>query len=163
MDKRIAFLSGIGLGAGAMFLLDPDRGKRRRALIRDQAIHISNTSKETLEKRARDLRNRATGMIAETKARFTDERVPDPVLVDRVKAALGRFPVHDRAIHVDAESANVILSGDTLTTEVDTILDVVSSVRGVKDVVNNLTVHETPDGISALQGTPAAAESAAWH
>ena len=70
MDKRLAFLSGLGLGAGAMFLLDPDRGRRRRALIKDQAKHLSISGKETLGKRTRDLRNRATGVIAETKARF---------------------------------------------------------------------------------------------
>jgi osmotically-inducible protein OsmY len=163
MDKRVAFLSGLGLGAGAMFLLDPDRGRRRRALIKDQAIHISNTSKETLEKRTRDLRNRATGVIAETKARFGGQHVPDPILIDRVKAALGRYPVHDRAITIEADNGVVILSGDTLADEVNIILEAITAVRGVSDVVNNLNVHEHAHGISALQGTPAAAQSASGH
>lgn len=163
MDKRIAFFSGLGIGAGAMFLLDPDRGKRRRALMRDQAIHISNTSKEALEKTARDLRNRAVGVMAETKALFSDERVPDSVLVDRVRARLGRYPVHDRAIHIEAKDGIVTLSGDTLASEVETIMDAVSSVRGVKDILNNLMVHESADGISALLGNPSGAESALAH
>jgi osmotically-inducible protein OsmY len=163
MDKRVAFFSGLGLGADAMFLLDPDRGKRRRALIKDQAAHLSHTSKEALEKTARDLRNRATGVIAETKARLTEDHVPDPALRDRVKAALGRYPVHDRAVNVDVEDGVVTLSGDTLATELDTILEAANAVRGVKDVINNLTVHEGADGISALQGTPASADSASWH
>ena len=163
MDKRVAFFTGLGLGAGVMFLLDPDRGKRRRALIRDQAVHLSHTSKDTLEKTARDLRNRATGVIAETKARFGDSGVPDEVLVDRVKAALGRYPVHDRSINIEADNGRVVLSGDTLADEVGIILEATSASRGVKDVVNNLTVHETAEGISSLQGTPAGAESANWH
>lgn len=163
MDKRIAFFSGLGIGAGAMFLLDPDRGKRRRALMRDQAIHISNTSKEALEKTARDLRNRAVGVMAETKALFGDENVPDTVLIDRVRARLGRYPVHDRAIQIEAKDGVVTLSGDTLASEVETIMDAVSSVRGVKDVVNNLMLHENADGISALQGNPAGAEGARTH
>jgi osmotically-inducible protein OsmY len=163
MDKRVAFFSGLGIGAGAMFLLDPERGKRRRALMRDRAIHISNTSKEALEKTARDLRNRATGMVAETKAMLREEHVPDSVLVERVRATLGRYPVHDRAVHIEARDGVVTLTGDTLANEVETLIDAVTSVHGVKDVVNLLVVHEDPNGISALQGNPAGAASAPAH
>ena len=163
MDKRVAFFTGLGVGAGVMFLLDPDRGGRRRALIKDKAVHLSHTSREALDKTARDLRNRATGVIAETKARFTETHVPDSVLVDRVKAAWGRYPIHDRALSVEADNGKVILSGDTLADEVGIILEATSASRGVKDVVNNLTVHESADGISSLQGTPASVESASWH
>lgn len=163
MDKRIAFFTGLGVGAGAMFLLDPDRGGRRRALIKDKAVSLSHTSKDALDKTARDLRNRATGVIAETKARFSEGHVPDEALVDRVKAALGRYPVHDRAIHVEADNGTIILSGDTLEDELGIILEAASAVRGAKDVVNNLSVHQTAEGISALQGTPAGAETASWH
>lgn len=163
MDKRVAFISGLGLGAGVMFLLDPDRGRRRRALIKDQAVHISNTSRDALEKTARDFRNRASGVIAETKARLGEQHVPDSIVIDRVKAALGRYPVHDRAITVDADNGVVILSGDTLADEVNIILEAITAVRGVNDVVNNMNVHDTAEGISALQGTPAGAESASGH
>jgi hypothetical protein len=31
----VALFTGLALGAGTMFLLDPDRGVRRRALVRD--------------------------------------------------------------------------------------------------------------------------------
>ena len=163
MDRRLAFFTGLGVGAGVMFLLDPDRGGRRRALIRDKAVSLSHTSKDALDKTARDLRNRATGVIAETKARFGESHVPDEVVVDRVKAALGRYPVHGRAINVQADNGTVILSGDTLADELDIILEAITGVRGVKDVVNNLNVHQDATGISSLQGTPAGAESASWH
>src|SRR5918993_223936 len=147
MDKRLAFFTGLGLGAGAMFLLDPDRGGRRRALIRDKAVSFSNTSKDALDKTARDLRNRATGVIAETKARLSETHVPDEALVDRVKAALGRYPVHDRAVTVEADNGTVILSGDTLADELGIILEAAAAVRGVKEVINNLNVHPTAEGI----------------
>lgn len=163
MDKRIAFFTGLGLGAGAMFLLDPDRGGRRRALIKDKAVSLSHTSKDALDKTARDLRNRATGVVAETKARFSESHVPDEALVDRVKAALGRYPVHGRAVTVEADNGMVTLSGDTLRDELGIILEAAAAVRGVKEVINNLNVHSTAEGISSLQRTPVGAESASWH
>ncbi len=163
MDRRLAFFTGLGVGAGAMFLLDPDRGGRRRALIKDKAVSLSHNSREALDKTARDLRNRASGVIAETKARLGENHVPDEVLVDRIKAGLGRYPVHDRAVVVEADNGTVILSGDTLADELGIILEATSAVRGVKNVINNLNVHQTADGVSSLQGTPAGAESASGH
>src|SRR5438067_8044488 len=38
MNKALTLLMGFGMGMGLMFLLDPDRGRRRRALMRDQAV-----------------------------------------------------------------------------------------------------------------------------
>ncbi len=160
MNRAVAFLTGLGVGAGAMYLLDPDRGKRRRALMRDQVTHLANCSGEAIEKNARDLRNRARGIIADTKARFTGEPVPDHKLVDRVKALLGRYPVHHRAITVAANSGTVTLSGETLAKELDTLIGAIKSVRGVTDIINNLTVHESAEGISSLQGEPIGARGA---
>ena len=37
----IAGIAGIGLGAGLMFFLDPNRGKLRRTAVRDQAKRTS--------------------------------------------------------------------------------------------------------------------------
>jgi len=48
----------LGLGAAAMYLMDPDQGRRRRALARDQ-----------LTKARRVIRERASGTASGTRAR----------------------------------------------------------------------------------------------
>jgi len=37
--KRLSLLFGMVVGAGIMYVLDPERGRRRRALLRDQFAH----------------------------------------------------------------------------------------------------------------------------
>jgi hypothetical protein len=64
--KAVLLLVGICLGAGLMYLLDPDRGRRRRALLRDKFVGLSNDVGDAVSKTARDLRNRAQGVVAET-------------------------------------------------------------------------------------------------
>lgn len=57
---------GMGLGAALMYFFDPDQGRRRRALMRDKCVSLSNQTADVFDKTSRDLRNRAQGLIAET-------------------------------------------------------------------------------------------------
>lgn len=67
MNTTLAVLGGLGAGAAAMYFLDPDRGTRRRALVRDKAVGLSNDAKRAITGKAKDLRNRATGLAHEAK------------------------------------------------------------------------------------------------
>jgi hypothetical protein len=40
MNKGLAVLVGAGMGAGLMYFYDPQMGRRRRALTRDQLISL---------------------------------------------------------------------------------------------------------------------------
>ena len=159
MNKRLALIAGVGVGAGVMFLLDPDRGRRRRAFLRDKAIHFSRVGTCTAGKLSRDIRNRAIGVLSEIRASLNEGGVPDSVLVDRVKSRLGRYPVHDRSVLVEAHNGTVTLRGDVLANEVDTLQSAAAGVRGVKNVINELVVHDSPEGISSLQGKPIGANA----
>lgn len=48
-----------------MYLLDPDRGRRRRALLRDKAKGLSNDALKAASRKSHDLRNRAQGLLHE--------------------------------------------------------------------------------------------------
>jgi len=140
MNKKAAIV-GVGVGAALMYFFDPDRGKRRRALVRDKVESAGNKAQDYAEKMGRDVRNRAYGVVAETKSILKGEGVADDVLVDRVRAKLGRYSVHMGAIDVQANNGTVTLTGPILADELPTILRATKYVRGVKDVDNQLAAY----------------------
>ncbi len=149
-------VAGLILGAGLMFLLDPDRGKRRRALVRDQIVHGMHKVEdlgEDLVATTRHLQNRARGVVAETRSRLRREDIEDSVLEARVRTAMGRVVSNPGAIDVFADSGRITLSGPVLAAEVGQLLATVSSVSGVAEVNDQLHVYEQPGDIPGLQGT----------
>jgi hypothetical protein len=66
VNNTESFALGIVLGAGIMYYLDPDRGARRRALVRDQFVHAGHELEESARAGARHVRNRAGGLMHET-------------------------------------------------------------------------------------------------
>jgi hypothetical protein len=151
VDNR-ALLAGVGLGATLAFLLDPNRGARRRALVRDKAVWGTRRTGEALDATARDLANRSRGIVAATRGRWSGQPVDDDRLVDRVRAKLGRVCTHAHAIDVEACDGEVTLRGPILSNEVDDVLATTGSVRGVEFVCNELEPHDSSDGIPSLQG-----------
>ena len=61
----LMLLYGAGIGAALMYILDPDQGRRRRALLRDKLVSMSNKTSDAVGRTSRDLRNRAQGVIHE--------------------------------------------------------------------------------------------------
>ncbi|HEX2197129.1 MAG TPA: SRPBCC family protein, partial [Burkholderiales bacterium] len=140
------------LGALAMYFLDPQQGRRRRARTRDKAVHASRVLNEAGKVTARDTVHRAKGVWMSTRKLFDHESVGDDVLVERVRAELGRFVSHSHAVEVAAEGGHVTLSGPILADEVRPLLRHVRRVPGVRAVSDRLSVHEDGAGVSALQG-----------
>jgi hypothetical protein len=135
-----------------MYLLDPDRGKRRRALLRDKCVSATKKTREGIEISARDLRNRARGIFASIQSRFSANETDDVVLVDRVRSKLGRVVSHPHAIGVAVADGNVTLNGPVLEGEVDRLLTCVKRIQGVNGVVDKLEIHEKAGDHPALQG-----------
>ena len=151
MDNR-ALIGGMALGAAAMLMLDPDRGARRRALVREKMVRGTRRTGEALDAAARDVANRTRGVVASTRGRVWSEDVEDDRLLERVRAKLGRVCSHPHAVDVDVMDGAVTLRGPILADEVNDVLTVIASVRGVHSVHNGLDAHDSPEGIPALQG-----------
>jgi uncharacterized membrane protein len=152
MANPLKWTGSLLAGAGLMYLLDPGSGKRRRALIRDKAVRAGDAAGDAIGTTSRDLRNRAAGAAALARALVHGGEVPDGVLAERVRSKLGRVVSHPGSIEVAAQAGVVTLSGPVLAREEDDLVSCVSSVRGVRSVVNRLDVHEQPGGLPGLQG-----------
>jgi osmotically-inducible protein OsmY len=151
LSNRGALLTGLGMGVGLMYFLDPARGRRRRALVRDQMTHAARISSEAAGAAGRDLAHRTSGTAARLRRRFRHERVDDDVLVERVRARLGRAVSHSHAVRVGADRGVVTLRGPILQHEIGPLLKAVEAVSGVREVVDRLEPHAGPD-VPALQG-----------
>jgi hypothetical protein len=145
-------LTYLGLGAGLMYFFDPNCGRRRRALARDQGIHWMHEIEDAVGVVSRDLSNRTAGLTAEAKSLFSDGRASEETIEARVRAALGRAVSHPRALQVEAHGGRVSLSGPILASEVENLLATVRAVRGVTGVENQLEVHQQAGHHPALQG-----------
>jgi uncharacterized membrane protein len=152
------FLGAAAAGAFSMYLLDPDHGRRRRAIMRDRVASGMSHLSDARTVASRDLRNRARGLAHEVRSRFSQEEVPDEILCERVRSRLGWAVSHPGAIEVSALSGRVTLSGAVLEREYVRLLRTVWAVRGVADVEDRLAVYENAAGISALQGSGRARE-----
>ena len=149
-------LRGAALGAAAMYLLDPDRGRRRRAVARDKLRRAATQASTFVDAARRDARHRFQAVRAgAARIRRREGGPSDVVLVERVRARLGRVVSHPHAVRVAAHDGRVRLIGPILAREHLPLIGAVRMVRGVRGVDDEaLQLHERTEGISALQGEP---------
>ncbi|MCA1586197.1 MAG: BON domain-containing protein [Acidobacteria bacterium] len=165
MESRGSFAAGLGIGAVLMYWLDPERGRRRRALVRDQVIHAARISRDAVGATSRDVMHRTSGTAASIAGALSRSTPDDDVLVARVRAKLGRVVSHPHAVDVSAAEGVVTISGAILKAEMPQLLQTVRAVRGVHEVVNALEEHSQAGGVPALQGgaTPAWLRADVWQ
>lgn len=149
MSRIRMLLTGLGLGAGYMYYFDPDRGRRRRSLLRDQLAHSACQAGDWLNKAIRDLEHRMEGRLAEFRSLLVAEATEDDVLVARIRAKLGHCASHARSVEVKARDGQVTLSGATSKREADKVLAAVMAVRGVRGVEGKLQILEDDRGGSS--------------
>jgi hypothetical protein len=142
----------VALGAGLMFMLDPNTGRRRRAITRDKARKFARLSAERAQALARQTADRARGVMAEARAASDEEWVDDQTLVARVRSELGRAVSHPGSLHVDAVDGCVTVRGPVFVWEADAAVAAIENTRGVCGVDDQMTRHEQPGNVPGLQG-----------
>ena len=152
--KPMTVCRSAALGAGLMYFFDPRQGARRRALLKDAFVRVSNDACHAADVTSRDLRNRFQGLKAEISSYFSGSSAPasDEQLLARIRSHLGRVSSHPRAIEVQARDGRVTLRGPVLAAEAQRVFDCVRNVCGVRHVDNQMEQHQQAGNISALQG-----------
>jgi uncharacterized membrane protein len=151
--QQWGLLGSAGLGAGLMYLLDPQGGRRRRAVAKDKTVHALKVGGSTCLKTSRDLGNRSKGMVLEAASKLRRDQVDTGTLTDRVRAQLGRVVSHPSSIEVLAdENGRVVLTGSALGPEHDRLLKAVRKTRGVHEVEDRLYVYQEASNVPELQG-----------
>lgn len=147
-----SFLSGLLFGAGTMYLLDPERGRRRRMLVRGKANRFARRTGRSARVAAQMMRDKGYGMAAEARSALRSDHADDEVIEARVRSRMGHIVSHPHAIDVHVEDGEVVLSGPILAHEERALIRAVERIRGVQEVYNDLEPHERPGRVPGLQG-----------
>lgn len=150
-NSALAWIAPLSLGAAVMFALDPDAGRRRRALLRDRTASLTRRSGGAATGFMQDLRNRATGVASRLRGRRDDPH-DDRVIEARVRAAIGRVATHPGAIALASVDGIVELNGPVFAREHDEIIRAVQRTAGVLAVIDRMSQHEGAANVPGLQG-----------
>jgi osmotically-inducible protein OsmY len=155
MRDFLSFAAGLATGAVFMYYLDKQSGARRRALVRDKVVAVGHDAADLAEAKAKRAADRVKGLLATGRLNRVGGGEPesDQQLHDRIRARLGRIVSHPKSIHVEANQGSVRLQGHVLTNELDDLLREINDMPGVVSIRNELTCHDTAQGIPELQGS----------
>jgi uncharacterized membrane protein len=133
--------------------MDPDRGRSRRARVRDKGAHATHEVRDGIGVLGRDLSNRGRGSAAAARYRIRGGNADDRILHERVRAELGRHISHPHAVEVEVRDQIVTLGGHVLTGEDGRAHRCVRRIPGVKRVDTRWHVHRDGSGVPQLQGS----------
>jgi hypothetical protein len=154
MGSTENLLTGLAIGSGLMFLLDPTAGRRRRALTRDKAGKWSRRAGRAMRtswQYASDKGRSAAALVDRVRH---GERTDDEAVAQRLRQCIARHSTHPKAIDVSVTDGVVKFSGPILSSELNEVLRCASAVSGVRAVENRLEPHDEPGNVPALQGEP---------
>lgn len=138
---------GAGLGAAAVYLLDPDQGAQRRQQTRDLALEKAR--EYDLDKKASYVAGQAKGAVAERTGSMGsgDGGAPnDATLRLKVESeALGHSDIPSGQVNVDAADGVVTLRGEVANSRlIDELVAATEKVDGVREVRNLLHLPSEP-------------------
>jgi osmotically-inducible protein OsmY len=140
-------LLSAGLGAALAFFLDPELGRRRRAMTRDRAVAIARRGGRRLDRLRRKMRSDIAGKQARIAHSLTPVPLPvnDETLRDRVESELFRDPdIPKGQININAEHGVVVLRGELdHPEEINAVERRVKKIAGVTEVRNLLHLTGT--------------------
>lgn len=139
---------GMAIGAALAYFLDPDQGRRRRHMARDQAAARLRRGSEQAQGAARAASAEAYGVTQKVAAAAREEEPPpnDQALAAKVESEIFRdADVPKGKINVDAADGVVTLRGEVEDEKlIEKLEKEARKISGVRDVSNLLHPPGTP-------------------
>jgi len=148
---------GAGLGAGLMYLLDPQGGRGRRAMARDKSVSALKNGGKAAAKTSRHLGNKTKGLVSQAGSKLRQSDLVDDLanhggaLLKRVQKKVRHAVSHPSAIEAAVEEGKVILRGLVLASEVAALLAAIGSIQGIGEIENQLEIHESIQDLAAYR------------
>lgn len=151
-NHSLSWVGPLSLGVALMYLFDPNGGRRRRALLRDQISHRARRASRSSGALSADLHNRAGALTALWRQHAEDGPIDDAIVEARVRSNLGRASSHPGSIGVASLDGVVTLTGPVLAHEHAAVCRAAKLTDGVAEVIDQLAQDQTAGSVAGLQG-----------
>lgn len=130
------------MGVGLMYLMDPQRGRARRAWLADTVSGFLHNTGQTFYRTGKDLSNRMTGGQGGQGGQGPSTGMYSEQLLDRVRAEISLVAPDNHGIEVMADvNGSVTLTGNVRPQDADRVIAAVEDVPGVILVINRLEMQ----------------------
>lgn len=155
-----SLLKAIGLCAAtavAVYYLDPEMGRRRRAMVRDKLDSMSHDASDYARTTGQRAADRVKGLAASARAPFSSGHSQmqdsDRQLRDRIRTQLQGLVSHPQAIEVVVNQGSASLRGQILASERDRLMSSVQAMPGVTHIDDRLEVHDEASSMTLVHGS----------
>lgn len=155
MKKQLLTLASMVIGAGLMYIFDPDIGKRRRAAVRNGMKNSVTKTTEAIKNGTRELKESAREVVSGIKHKFTAGS--DEKLAVEIRDAITAVVTNPDSVEITVDNGFITLTGTLPEIELTPLIKSVVSVRGVRAVDNKIHTHrrdadKRPQALSAAAG-----------
>ena len=151
MGTLFRIAAAFAAGAAAMYYLDPETGRRRRAMVRDRGIAARHDLEDYASATTKRASDKLQGAAARTRSRVSREPVDDEQLHERIRSKLGRVVERPGDSEVQVRDGYVVLSGSADEEEIDQLVSTVAAIKGVEGVDKLLSAADGGEGGTSQQ------------
>lgn len=138
MARTLNIVTALAAGAALMFYLDPQQGRRRRAMVRDKGASLGNDMKDYADTTRTRLGNRMKSLGARSSLSNDHAAIDDMQLQRDVTAKVESLVSNPMAVVVTLEEGVVRLSGRVPAEESEALLAKIAAMPGVQDIDDQL-------------------------
>ena len=130
--------AAVAAGAALMYYLDPQSGRRRRALLRNRGASAGQDAGRLVRDNSREAVDRAGDVLRRARGALVGTPPADDVLLDRIRSRMGHVIEHPGQVNVDVQQGFVVLRGRASIEEIEDLTLQLGAMRGVTGVDNRL-------------------------